>query len=263
MWESGDFGELVRLALTGEALPAGNDIERQQVAQQRLQFALKAALRQRAYLPAARLALRAGAQGSGHSRLLRLLRENSDLAGTFLDPQTIEDLVAARDLAGGWPNSNLLHEGALLSFTPSQQDYARSRLRSAIEWTAAWVNAPRGEHERNGVTADDIAEIAIGLLNVDGAAAAVEFLQRWRPPPLAMKPAAIIATRLAQQGRDEEISGSPAAEHASEYVLAGVAASAAAQAGLTPDPQAIGAVRGDAPSPGRPGGPAATAFFPG
>ena len=239
MWESGDFDELVRLAMTGEALPAANDIERQQVAQQRLQFALKAALRQRAYLPAARLALQAGAQGSGHSRLLHLLRENSDLAGTFLDPQTIEDLVATRDLAGGWPNSNLLHEGALLSFAPSQQDYARSRLRSAIEWTAAWVNAPRGEHEANGVTADDIAEISIGLLNVDGAAAAIGFLQRWRPPHLAVKPAAVIAARLAQQGRDGEIRDLLQAEHASEHVLLGVASSAA-QANVTLDPRALG-----------------------
>ena len=238
MWESGDFDELVRLALTGEALPEGNDIERQQVAQQRLQFALKAALRQRAYLQAARLALRAGAQGASHSRLLRLLRENSDLAGTFLDPQTIEDLVATRDLAGDWPNSNLLHEGALLSFAPSQQDYARSRLRSAIEWTIAWVNAPREEHETNGVTADDIAEIAIGLLNVDGADAAVEFLQRWRPPHLAVKPAAVIAARLAQQGRDREIRDLLQTEHASEHVLLGVASSAA-QAGLTLDPKAL------------------------
>lgn len=238
MWECGDFDELVRLALTGEALPEGNDIERQQVAQQRLQFALKAALRQRAYLPAARLALRAGAQGSGHSRLLRLLRENSDLAGTFLDPQTIEDLVATRDLAGDWPNSNLLHEGALLSFAPSQQDYARSRLRSAIEWTVAWVNAPREEHERNGVTAEDIAEITIGLLNVDGAAAAVEFLQRWRPTHLAVKPAAIIAARLAQQGRDGEIRDLLQTQDASEHVLLGVASSAA-QAGLILDPQAL------------------------
>ena len=238
MWESGDFDELVRLALTGEALPEGNDIERQQVAQQRLQFALKAALRQRAYLPAARLALRAGAQGASHSRLLRLLRENSDLAGTFLEPQTIEDLVATRDLAGGWPNSNLLHEGAMLSFAPSQQDYARSRLRSAIEWTVAWVNAPREEHETNGVTADDIAEITIGLLNVDGAAAAVEFLQRWRPPHLAVKPAAVIAARLAQQGRDGEIRDLLQTEHASEHVLLGVASSAA-QAGLILDPKAL------------------------
>ena len=255
MWESGDFDELVRLALTGEALPEGNDIERQQVAQQRLQFALKAALRQRAYLPAARLALRAGAQGASHSRLLRLLRENSDLAGTFLDPQTIEDLVATRDLAGGWPNSNLLHEGALLSFAPSQQDYARSRLRSAIEWTVAWVNAPREEHETNGVTADDIAEIAIGLLNVDGADAAVEFLQRWRPPHLAVKPAASHRGPAGPARPGQGDQGSPAD---GARVRACAARRGVIGRAGRPHPGSEGtrAVRGDAPRPRRAGRPA-------
>jgi hypothetical protein len=238
LWESGDFGQLVSLALTDDALPAGNDLERHQIAQQRVQFALKAALRQRAYLPAARLALRAGAQGAGHSRLLRLLRKNPDLAGVFLDAQTVEDLVAARDLTGGWPNSNLVHEGALLSFAPSQQDNARSRLRSAIDWTAAWVGAPREKHERHGVDAGDIADIAIGLLNVDGAAAYTEFLQRWRPPTASLKPAAIIASRLAQHGRVADISALLSQRDADEYLLAGVA-SAAAQAGLVPEAPAM------------------------
>jgi hypothetical protein len=238
MWESGDFDELVGLAMTDDALPAGNDIERQQIAHQRVQFALKAALRQRAWLPAARLALRAGAQSSGHSRRLRLLRRHSDLAGVFLDAQTIEDLVATRDLVGDWPNSNLVHEGALLSFAPSQQDYARSRLRSAIDWTVAWVNAPRAKHERHNVEADDIADIAFGLLNVDGAGACVEFLQRWRPPYVALKPAAIIASRLARHGRAREVGDLLQQGHASKYLLLGVA-SAAAQAGITLDASAL------------------------
>ena len=255
MWESGDFDELVRLALTGEALPEGNDIERQQVAQQRLQFALKAALRQRAYLPAARLALRAGAQGSGHSRLLRLLRENSDLAGTFLDPQTIEDLVATRDLAGGWPNSNLLHEGALLSFAPSQQDYARSRLRSAIEWTVAWVNAPREEHERNGVTAE--------RHRGDRDRAPQRGRRRRRggiPPAMAADAPRREASRdhrspagPARPGRGDQ--GSPAD--------AGSVRARAARRGVIgragrphPGPAGTGAMRGNAPRPRRAGRPA-------
>ena len=199
LWESGDFEELVGLALTDDALPAANDLERQQIAHQRVQFALKAALRQRAWLAAARLALRAGAQGSGHSRRLRLLRRHSDLAGVFLDDHTIEDLVATRDLIGDWPNSNLVHEGALLSFAPSQQDYARSRLRSAIDWTVAWVNAPRGKHEQHHVDADDIADVAFGLLNVDGAAAV-----RKVPPALAAP------IRRPEAGRDHHITAGPA-----------------------------------------------------
>ncbi len=238
LWESGDFRQLVSLAMTDDALPAGNDLERHQIAQQRVQFALKAALRQRAYLPAARLALRAGAEGAGHSRLLRLLRKNSDLAGAFLDAQIIEDLVAARDLIGSWPNSNLVHEGALLSCAPSQQDYARSRLPSAIDWTVAWVNAPRGEHEGHNVDVDDIADMAFGLLNVDGAAACTGFLERWRPSTAALKPAAIVASRLVQHGRLADINALLSQADAGEYLLAGVA-SAAAQAGLVAEPQAM------------------------
>lgn len=238
MWESGDFEELVDLAMTDDALPAGNDLERQQIAHQRVQFALKAALRQRAWLPAARLALRAGAQSCGHSRRLSLLRRHSDLAGAFLDAQTIEDLVATRDLIGDWPNSNLVHEGALLSFARSQRDYARSRLRSAIDWTVAWVNAARAQHERHKVEADDVAEIAFGLLNVDGAAACVGFLQRWRPEYVALKPAAIIASRLARHGRADDIKALLIQQDASDYLLLGVA-SAAAQAGLTLDSPAL------------------------
>jgi hypothetical protein len=238
MWESGDFEQLVSLAMADDALPVGNDLERHQIAQQRVQFALKAALRQRAYRPAGRLALRAGAKTSGHSRRLRLLRENSDLAGEFLDPQTIEDLVAARDLIGEWPNSNLVHEGALLSFAQSQQDYARSRLRSAIDWTVAWVRAPRAEHEQHSVSLSDIAEMAFGLLNVDGAAACVGFLQRWSPPAVPLKPAAIIASRLAQHGRLTDIENLLRQDDVGEYLLVGVA-SAAAHAGLTLDSSAL------------------------
>ena len=134
----------------------------------------------------------------------------------FLDDHTIEDLVATRDLIGDWPNSNLVHEGALLSFAPSQQDYARSRLRSAIDWTVAWVNAPRGKHEQHQ-DADDIADVAFGLLFVDGAAACVRFLQRWRPPYVALKPAAIITSRLARRGRADDIKALLDQEDASEY----------------------------------------------
>jgi hypothetical protein len=239
LWEAGDFDELVGLALSDDALPSGNDLERQQISYQRVQFALKASLRLRSWLSAARLALRAGAEGSGHSRRLRLLREHTDLAGAFLDPQTIEDLVAARELTGDWPNSNLVYEGALLSFARSQQDYARSRLRSATDWTVAWVNAPRGEYEENHVTAADIADIAFGLLNVDGASACVGFLQRWRPYSVSAKPAFIIASRLARHGRADDIKALLTQDDASEYLFLGVA-SATAQAGLTLDAPSLG-----------------------
>jgi hypothetical protein len=203
LWEAGRVDELVTLAMTDAALPRRNDLEQAEIAQQRIQFALKATLRVGRDFEAARLALKAGALTAGRSRTLRLIRHNTDLAGRFLDAQTIEDLIATRDLAGSWPGSHLHHEGALLSAASGQIDLARSRLRSAIEWTDDWIHQPgRREH---GVTAHDIAEIAFGLLNTDGAQKCVRYLSRWTPRTVVFDASLIIATRLADTGRTQEL----------------------------------------------------------
>ncbi|MBB5157393.1 hypothetical protein [Saccharopolyspora phatthalungensis] len=203
LWEAGEVDILVSLALTDGALPEGNDLEQREIAQQRVQYALKATLRAGRGLEATRLALKAGTLAAGHSRTLRLLRCNTDLAGLFLDATTVEDLVASRSLVGDWPGSNLHYEGALLSSAPGQSDLARSRLRSAVDWMVAWVRQPH-EHG-HGVEAHDIAEVAFGLLNADGAEACIEFLSRWKPNRVAFDAGLILANRLADAGRTDEM----------------------------------------------------------
>lgn len=203
LWEAGEVNTLVELALTDKALPHGNDVEQREVAQQRVQYALKATLRAGREFEAARLSLKAGALAAGHSRTLRLVRHNTDMAGLFLDARTIEDLVATRSLVGRWPGANLNYEGALLSSAPGQTDLARSRLRSAIEWMTAWVRQPH-EHS-HGVEPRDIAEVAFGLLNADGTVACIDFLSRWKPNRVAFDAGLIVAYRLADAGRTAEL----------------------------------------------------------
>ncbi|MFF2949824.1 hypothetical protein ACFVVU_00530 [Kitasatospora sp. NPDC057965] len=205
LWEADQVDTLVDLALTDGALPRGNDLEEHEIAQQRAQFALKATLRAGRDFEAARLALKAAGLAAGHSRRLQLLRQNTDLAGQFLDARTIEDMVAMRSLAGDWPGSNLHYEGALLSAAEGRTDFARSRLRSAADWVRAWVRQPREERQDHGVGATDIAEIAFGLLNTDGVEACIDHLARWRPKQLAFDTGLIIATRLADAGRTDEL----------------------------------------------------------
>ncbi|MER7114073.1 hypothetical protein ABT332_06235 [Saccharomonospora azurea] len=203
LWEAGQVDTLINLALTDGALPQGNDLEQLEIAQQRVQYALKATLRAGRDFEATRLALKAGTLAAGHSRTLRLLRSNTDLAGQFLDAKTVEDLVAARSLGGDWPGSNLHYEGALLSSAPGQSDLARSRLRSAVDWMIAWV---RQSHDRgHGVEAHDIAEVAFGLLNAEGTEACIEFLSRWKPNRVAFDAGLIVANRLADVGRTDEL----------------------------------------------------------
>lgn len=204
LWEAGQAEELVRLALSDEALPQVEGLERKEIAQQRAHFALKAALRSGHELNAVRLALRAGSLAAGHSRRLSLIRENTDLAGEFLDDATIADLIATRSLHAGWAGSHLHYEGALLSARSSESGLARSRLRSANEWMVAWTRQS-GTPDRHQVDASDIAEVAFGLLNLEGVRACIAELSRWRPRTVAFDAGFIIARRLADAGRMAEL----------------------------------------------------------
>ncbi|WP_181785492.1 hypothetical protein [Streptomyces phytophilus] len=205
LWEAGQVDTLVELALTDGALPEGNDLEQREIAQQRAQFALKATLRAGQELDAARLALKTGSLAAGHSRRLHLLRCNTDLAGKFLDASTIEDIVATRSLAVDWPGSHLHFEGALLASAAGQTDFARSRLRSATDWLRAWVQQSHDDQLHHHINASDIVEVALGLLNTDGVEACIAHLARWRPKQVGFEAGVIIAARLADAGRIQEL----------------------------------------------------------
>lgn len=229
LWEAGSFDELVHLALSEEALPKSNDVERQEIQQQRVQFALKAALRTERTLEASRLALKAGTLAAGHSRRLKLIRENTDLAGEFLDPQTIEDLVASRSLGSDWPGSNLAYEGALMSVSESSRLDARNRLRSAFEWMYGWIRLPSDRQRDHRVGHEDIAELAMGRLNVDGPEACAEFLSRWRPPTTAFDVGTLIASRLIARGEIVRLNDLLKASGSSKYLQLAITAQATRQ----------------------------------
>jgi hypothetical protein len=205
LWEAERVDQLVDLALNDRGLPREGDLERREIAQQRAQYALKATLRAARDFEAARLALKAGGLAAGHTRRRDLLCCNTDLAGQFLHARTIEDLVATRALAGNWPGSNLHYEGAVLSAAAGQNGIARSRLRSASEWLSAWSQQPHEDLETRGVQAADIAEVGFGLLNTDGAEACARHLNSWRPALVGYHAGLIIATRLADAGRFDDL----------------------------------------------------------
>jgi hypothetical protein len=68
------FSDLVELALTSAALPDTSPLEKRDVELQRLQFALKAGLRSKRYLDAAKLALKAGGETAGDDRRRNILQ---------------------------------------------------------------------------------------------------------------------------------------------------------------------------------------------
>ena len=101
MLEAGQYGELVDLVLNDGELPDENPVDKRNASLQRLQFALKAALRNERYDDAAKLALKAGGVTAGNDRQESLIQANTDLISHLLPAhQTPRNSIAENILDG-------------------------------------------------------------------------------------------------------------------------------------------------------------------
>ena len=221
MLEAGQFEQLVTLALSSESLPDSSPLERRDVELQRLQFALKASLRARRYVEAAKLALKAGGECAGDERQRMLIQANTDLAALFMDIERIEELVSRRTFGSGWLGSHHVYEAGLMSGRPELRADARSRLRMAHEWLVNWSRLSSEERKKEEITDADIAEIAIASLNVHGAASSAGSLRIWSFRSVSFRAGRILAKRLIDHGRYEDLDAlAVAAENDIGLILA-------------------------------------------
>lgn len=226
--QAGRLDELVELALSAEALPTGNPLERRDVELQRLTFALKASLRARHYAAAAKLALKAGGECAGEERQVNLIQANTDIAAALMAPDRIEELVSRRTFGAGWMGSHHAYDAGLLSGREELAAEGASRLRMAIDWLSAWARRPQNERTHEEVTDADRAELALTLLRLRGATAAVDFLRRWRPRRIAFDTGALLARRLADLGRYDQLEALAVAARNDIWLLLALAQEARA-----------------------------------
>lgn len=205
MLEAGKFSELVELALTSAALPETSPLEKRDVELQRLQFALKAGLRSKRYLDAAKLALKAGGETAGDDRQRKLLQANTDLAATFLEADLIQEIVSRRTFGSGWLGSHHAYEAALLSGRPELLGDARSRLRMAHEWLRNWSRLTPEERKDEEISDQDIVELTLAHLNIHGPADGAHSLGRWRPREVSFRIGRTVARRLIDHGRFQDV----------------------------------------------------------
>lgn len=205
MLEAGQFTELMELALTSAALPETSLLERRDVELQRLQFALKAALRAKRYLDAAQLSLKAGGETASDNRQRKILQSNTDLAAIFLEPDLIQELVSRRTFGSGWLGSHHAYEAGLLSGCPALVGDARSRLRMAHEWLRNWSRLTPEERRNEKVSDSDIVELTLAHINIHGPARGAESLGKWRPREVSFRVGRTVARRLIDQGRIEDL----------------------------------------------------------
>ena len=197
---------LVELALSSSKLPQGSPVEKRDVELQRLQFALKASLRAKRQVEAAKLALKAGEETAGDARQQKLLQDNTDLASVLIEPARLQEIVSRRVFGEGqWVGAHHVYEAGLLSSVPEFRGEARSRLRMAYEWLRNWGHRSDEERQREPVEDNDIAEMAVVRLNLDGAAACASELRRWKPREVSYRAGRTLARRLIDHGRYDEL----------------------------------------------------------
>ncbi len=205
MLEAGKFSELVELALNSAALPETNQIEKRDVELQRLQFALKAALRSKRYLDSAKLALRAGGEMAGDDRQRKILQANTDLAATFLETNLAQEIVSRRIFGSGWLGSHHAYEAALLSGYSELAGDARSRLRIADDWLENWSRLPPEERKDEEISDEDIVELTLAHINIHGPAEGARSLIGWRPREVSFRVGRAVARRLIDHGRFQDV----------------------------------------------------------
>lgn len=206
MHEAGQFSELVALALSSAALPEGSPLEKRDVELQRLQFALKAALRSGRYLEAAKLALKAGGETAGDERQRKLLQENTDLVSEFVELDLIQEIVSRRTFGSGWVGSHHAYEAALLSGRKELVGDARSRLRMAHEWLQNWARLKPEERKEESISDQDIVELTLAHINIHGPRDGAQSLKGWRPREVSYRVGRKVIRRLIDHGRWSDVS---------------------------------------------------------
>lgn len=202
---AGLMDELVELTLSEEGLPTSNALERRDVEVQRLTFALKACLQMGQYAAAAKLALKAGGEAAAEARQTHLIQNNTDLAAALLAPDRIDELVSRRTFGANWMGAHHAYDAGLLSGRSEFLPEARSRLRMALDWLYAWARRPVEEHEEERVDDADRAELAMAHLLALGPREAAKFLSGWKPRHIALPASKLLARRLLDLGRYEQL----------------------------------------------------------
>jgi hypothetical protein len=204
--EAKRLDEVVSLSLSAKGLPESSPIEKRDIELQRLQFALKATLRDQKYLDATKLSLKAGGVKVGAKRHSILIQTNTDLAAKFLETDLIQELVTRRMIGSQWMGSHYVYEAGLMSHRNELLPEARSHMRMANEWLKNWSKLPDEERKDSQVSIEDIAELAIADFHINGPVGCAKSLRSWRPRDISFRAGKILAERFINHGRFQDLA---------------------------------------------------------
>jgi hypothetical protein len=235
LFSAGRLDELLELVLREDS-PAGiaDGFRREQVQARRLDLAACAAADSGDAAAAVQVAARGCDTASRFDTLSRMVESRLDLVARYADIDLLRS-HALRQSRGQWLGPTLMRLAAALSRDPDRHAAARAELDRADAWLRRWMAGRESEARHWDLGPDDVAGAAEARYRLDGPAAAVAELRRWRPASFVLDAAAALAARLAGQVTPDEARD---ALRANRVPLAAQAPMLAhlASATTTPDP---------------------------
>jgi hypothetical protein len=220
------YSELINIALSDDLLPKDNPIDERNIRIYRLQFAFRAALKQKRYPEATKLALRAGEEIAGDKRQLALLTKNVDLIAPLQNEQRVQELAFRRILHGEWDGSENIYSAALLSSVNDFKGEARGYLRAANNWLRLYfdeLQKNKEKHHQNKLKDEDILEITFAHFNLMGVKAVVNYILGFRPPEAIYRIAKMFTKRLIDAGNFEAIDEILQLDTRNQYFMIAIA----------------------------------------
>lgn len=206
--QSDNYNQLIELALSDESLPENSPIDKRNIRIYRLQFAFKAALKQKNYTDAAKLAFLAGEEVAGDKRQLELLNKNVDLIEPLQSKERVQQFAFRRLLSGAWTGSENVYSASLLSTVQDFKGEARNHLRTAENWLNLHFEERKKDQDNfhnDRLDDDDIVELAFARFNLFGSKAVVRFILSWKSPEVIFRITGLFVKRLIDAGNFSEI----------------------------------------------------------
>ncbi len=210
--QTGEYDKLIRIALSDELLPIDNPIDARNVRVFRLRFAFIAALKSSQTKDAVQVAMRAGEEVAGNNRQFHLFKNNLDLLALLQGKEKVQEIAFKSKLRSGWDGSENIYTASLLSGIAEYKGEARGYLRAADNWLSIYFKNKKKEDndddpydDKHKVNNHDILEYMYAHLNVHGVAAAVTFLNKLKPKEFVFRVVIMLAERLIDTGRFEEL----------------------------------------------------------
>ena len=203
--QAGQYGKLIKIALSDELLPTKNPIDARNVRIFRLRFAFIAALKSKNLKDAVQIAMRAGEEVAGGNRQFFLFRENLDLLAVLQAKEKVQEIAFKTKLRSGWDGSENIYTASLLSHIPEYRGEARGFLRAAENWLLIYFQERKNANDKflneEKLREEDFLELAYAHLNINGVVGSAAFLNSIRPKEYVCRVVIKFARRLIDLGK--------------------------------------------------------------